>query len=111
MERPRHLVRRELGVPNQEWKSTSPKYGWTLILSLKKKRLVYLVPCVGCFRVAFIHGDRAMAAARAARLSRPALKLMEQTPHHAEGTGLRLLVKTPKDVPAVRTFAQIKLAN
>jgi hypothetical protein len=101
----------ELGVPDQEWKSSSPKYGWTLILSLKKRRIAYLVPCAGCFRVAFILGDRAVAAARASGLSKPALKHLKEAPHYAEGTGLRLLVKTARDVPTVRKFAQIKLAN
>ena len=101
----------ELGVPDQEWKSSSPKYGWTLLLCFKKRRIVYLVPCAGCFRAAFILGDRAVAAARDAGLSKPALKILDEAPHYAEGTGLRLVVKTAKDVPAVRKFAQIKLAN
>ncbi len=101
----------ELGVQDQEWKSSSPKYGWTLILSLKKRRIVYLVPCAGCFRAAFILGDRAVAAARVSGLSKPALKLLQAAPHYAEGTGLRLMVKTAKDVPTVRKFAQIKRAN
>jgi hypothetical protein len=101
----------ELGVHDQEWKSSSPKYGWTLVLSLKKRRIVYLTPCVSCFRAAFILGDRAVAAARDASLSNPALKLLEDAPHYAEGTGLRLVVRTAKDIPTVRKFAQIKLAN
>jgi hypothetical protein len=102
---------KELGVPDQEWKSTSPKYGWTLILSLKKRRIVYLTPCVGCFRAAFILGDRAVAAAGNAGLSKAALKLLEEAPHYAEGTGLRLTVRTPQDIPTIKKFAQIKLAN
>jgi hypothetical protein len=102
---------KELGVSDQEWKSSSPKYGWTLVLSLKKRRIVYLVPCSGCFRAALVLGDRAVAAARVAGLPKPVLKLLDEAPHYAEGTGLRLMVRTATDAPALRKFVQIKLAN
>ena len=68
----------EQSVTEQEWKSSSPKYGWSLILKLKKRTIVYLGPCSGCFRVSFILGDRAVAAARQSKLSKPALKLIEE---------------------------------
>lgn len=99
------------GVTEQEWKSTSPKYGWTLLLKLKKRRIVYLAPCSGCFRVSFILGDRAVAAARERGLSKPLLKLLDEAPHYPEGTGLRLMVKTERDLPPIRKLAQVKLAN
>ena len=102
---------RELGVTDQEWKSSSPKYGWTLVLSFKKRRIIYLTPCAGCFRASFILGDRAVAAAREAGLSKPTLKLLDEAPHYPEGTGLRMLVKTARDLPAIRKLAQIKRAN
>lgn len=102
---------KELRVPDQEWKSSSPKYGWTLILSFKKRRIVYLTPCAGCFRAALILGDRAVATARGTGLSKPLLKLLDEAPHYPEGTGLRLTVKTAKDLSAIRKLAQIKLAN
>lgn len=102
---------RDLGVTNQEWKSSSPKWGWSLILSFKKRRIVYLTPCAACFRASFILGDRAVAAAREAGLSKPVLKLLDEAPHYPEGTGLRIMVKAARDLPAVRKLAQIKLAN
>ena len=101
----------ELGVTNQEWKSSSPKWGWTLVLSFKKRRIVYLTPCAGSFRASLILGDRAVAAAREAGLSKPVLKLLDEAPHYPEGTGLRLMVKAARDLAAVRKLAQIKLAN
>ena len=94
-----------------QWKSSSPKYGWTLLLLLKNRRIVYLGPCAGCFRASFILGDKAVASARAASLPKPILKLLDEAPRYPEGTGMRLTVKTAKDLPAVRKLAQIKLAN
>ncbi len=101
----------EQGVADQEWKSVSPKYGWSLRLKLKKRTIVYLSPCDGCFRVAFALGDRAMAAARQSDLSKGVLKLLDEATRYAEGTGVRLLVKGTKDLAAVRKLAVIKLAN
>jgi hypothetical protein len=62
----------EQGVALEEWKCTSPKYGWSLRLKLKKRTIVRLSPCHGCLRVAFILGD---CAVKAARQSDPSLCL------------------------------------
>jgi len=101
----------EQGVADQEWKSSSPKHGWALRLKLKNRTIVYLAPCKECFRVAFALGDRAVAAARQSDLPKSTLKLLDEAPRYAEGTGLRLIVKAPKDLAAVRKLALIKLAN
>jgi hypothetical protein len=100
------------GVAIQEWKPVAPqKYGWSLRLKLKQRTIIYLGPCANCFKVSFVLGDRAVAAARTSNLPKSVLKLLEEAPRYAEGTGLRLLVKSAKDLPAIRTLAEIKLAN
>ena len=99
------------GVAEQEWKSSSAKYGWSLLLKLKKRTIVYLGPCNGCFRVSFVLGDRAVAAARQGDLSKTTHKLIDEAPRYAEGTGVRLIVKAPKDLAAIRKLALIKLAK
>jgi Protein of unknown function (DUF3788) len=104
------MIKENAGL-DQEWHSLQPKYGWNLILKLKKRRILYLGPCADCFRASLVLGDRAVSAARVSSLPKPVLKLLEEAPHYAEGTGLRLLVKTAKDLPAIRKLAQIKLAN
>ena len=76
----------EQGVTDLEWKSSSPKYGWSLLLKVKKRTIVYFGPCSGCFRVAFVLGNRAVAAARQSSLSKNTLKLLEEAPRYAEGT-------------------------
>jgi hypothetical protein len=101
----------EQGVATQEWNSYSPKAGWSLRLKVKKRNIIYLSPCSCCFRVAFIFGDKAVAAARQSNLSKSTLKLLDEAPHYPEGTGLRLTVKSPKDLAAIRKLALIKLAN
>jgi hypothetical protein len=80
-------------------------------MKLNKRNIVYLSPCAGCFRVAFVLGDRAMAAARQSKLPKSVLKALNEAPHYAEGTGIRLMVHTNKDLQAIRTLAAIKMAN
>jgi hypothetical protein len=80
-------------------------------MKLKKRNIVYLSPCEGCFRVAFVLGDKAMMAARQSKLSKNLLKALDEAPHYAEGTGIRLMVHCSKDIEAIRTLASIKLAN
>jgi hypothetical protein len=101
----------DYGVSDLEWSSYSPKYGWSLKLKLKKRTILYLGPCAGCFRASFVLGNRAVVAARAGTLSAPVLKLLDQATRYPEGTGLRLVIKSARDIPSVMKLVQIKLAN
>jgi hypothetical protein len=101
----------EHDVKLQEWKSISPKYGWSLRLKLKKRTIVHLSPCNGCFWVLFILGDRAVKAAREGTLPKSVVNMVEDAPRYTEGTGVRLLVKGAADVDPIRKLVAIKLAN
>lgn len=101
----------EQGVAVQEWKSISLKYGWSLQLKLKKRTIVHLSPCAGCFRVGFALGDRAVKAARQCHLPKSVIKVIDDAPRYAEGTGVRLIVKGPGDLAAIRKLVAVKLAN
>jgi hypothetical protein len=101
----------EQGAATQEWNSYSPKAGWALRLKQKKRNIIYLGPCDGCFRVALILGDKAVAAARQSNLAKSTLKLLDEAPRYPEGTGLRLMVKAQKDLAAIKKLALIKMAN
>jgi hypothetical protein len=98
-------------VATLEWKSLSPKYGWSLRLKLKQRTILYLAPCNGCFRAAFILGDRAMEAVRESTLPKAIATTVQQSPRYPEGTGVRLMVKDMKDLPAIRKLVEIKLAH
>jgi len=99
------------GIAAKEWKSVSPKYGWGLRPSLKTRTILYLGPCEGCFRVAFVLGDKAVAAARATNLPRSVLTGLAEATRYAEGTGLRLFVHKSEDLAAIKKLVAIKLAN
>jgi hypothetical protein len=101
----------ELALPIQEWNSYSPKAGWSLKLKLKKRTIVYLAPCRGSFRVAFVLGDKAVEAARQSKLPKAVMKIIDEAPRYPEGTGVRLEIAARKDLAAVKKLAAVKLAN
>ena len=101
----------ELALPIQEWNSYSPKAGWSLKLKLKKRTILYLAPCHGKFRVAFVLGAKAVEAARQSKLPKAVLKIIDEAPRYPEGTGVRLEIAARKDLAAVKKLAEVKLAN
>lgn len=101
----------ELGLTRSEWKSYGVRHGWSLKLQRGKRTIVHLAPCTGSIHVLFILGDRAVAAARAARLGATAAKMLDAAPRYPEGTGARIEVSRPRQLALVRRLARIKLDN
>jgi hypothetical protein len=101
----------ELELTGSEWKSYGVKHGWALQLRRGKRNIVHLAPCHGSFHVLFILGDRAVAAARGAKLGATAAKLLDEAPRYPEGTGIRIDVSRPRQIPLIRKLARIKLDN
>ena len=88
-----------------EWNSYSPKAGWALRVQKDGRNIVYLSPAHGAFVASFALGGRAVAEARAAGLIAGPVK------KYAEGTAVRIEVRTARDVAVVRKLAAIKMAN
>lgn len=101
----------EHGAGAKEWKSISPKYGWSLRVKLKKRTIVYMGPCNGCFRVALVLGNKAVEAARRSNLPEGVMEAIDHATHYAEGTGVALFLKRAGDLAAVKQLVPIKLAN
>jgi len=100
------------GIASGEWKSVFPKkYGWGLRPAQKKRTILYLGPCDGCFRVSFVLGDKAVEAARTSGLLKSLLREISEAKRYAEGTGVRLMIRKPEDLASVRKLVEIKLAH
>jgi len=95
----------------QEWNSYSRKAGWSLRLKLKKRNIVYLSPCKGCFFVSFALGDKAVQAARQSKLPKRVIKIIDKAKKYPEGTLIRLKVKKAKDIDVVVNLTSSKLDN
>jgi len=68
-----------------EWKY-SPRSGWHLIFSRKKRRLFYLVPTRGDFRLSLILGGKAIAALQAGPCAKQMPALLKDAKRYPEGT-------------------------
>jgi hypothetical protein len=98
-------------ITGWEWHSYSVKAGWSLRLQRKERNILYMVPRSGGFLAAFVFGDKALAAIRAGKFPPTVMELIASARKYAEGTGVRLEVKGPKDIAIVKKLAAIKVAN
>ena len=98
-----------LGVSNREWKCYSTKQGWSLRLLQKKRTIVWLAPCDRKFRVAFILGEKAVQAAHECGLPQKIVNMLDSAEKYPEGTGLRLEIKTERDLAPVMKLVGVKM--
>ena len=68
-----------------EWKY-SPRSGWHLIYNRKKRRIFYLIPARGNFRLSLILGDKAIAALQAGPCAKKMTALLKEAKRYPEGT-------------------------
>ncbi len=104
------ILERDHVLVLREWHSYSPKAGWSLRLKRGKRNILYLIPWRGAFAVAFVFGDKAIAAMREARFPKKILDLIDGATRYAEGTGIRLDITQPRDLAMVSKLTAIKLA-
>ncbi len=101
----------EFDLMTTEWNSYSPKAGWSLRLRRGERNIVYLSPGVNCFMASFALGDKAVRAARKSNVPKMLMHIIDESKRYAEGTAVRLDVKGPKDLAAIKSLVAIKLAN
>ena len=95
----------------QEWKRYSNKAPWSLRVLRGKRTILWLSPREGFFQAAIILGDKAIAAAKSGKPSQRLCKLIEEAPRYTEGAGLRIEVKTARDLALVRKLVAVKIAH
>ena len=105
------LQSEEFEVREREWKCPAPKYGWSLRLKRGGRNIVYLIPAVETFRVAFTLGKKAVGAAMASDLPDGIKQLIKDAPVYPEGTGVRFEVRSQKDIAIVLKLARFKVEN
>ena len=93
------------------WGFAGSKWGWSLRLKQKKRTVLYMTPCNKFFLVGFALGKKAVEAAHALPLSGSTLATIDAATRYAEGRGVRIEVKTKKDLAAVKDLAAIKMDN
>lgn len=102
------LVAERIGPVSEVWKYTSANTGWGLRVVRNDRVILYLTPQQDQFIVSLALGERAVAAARTARLSARVLEAIEEAPRYAEGRGVRILVRDGRYIRTLTRLAQIK---
>ena len=104
------LVRLRAAHPDvaPEWKY-SPRSGWHLIFSRKKRRLFYLIPSRGDFRLSLILGDKAIAGLQAGPCAKQVPALLNEAKRYPEGTAFSFNGQT-LNVDLVVAFLEAKIA-
>jgi hypothetical protein len=93
------------------WGFTAKSTGWGLRLRHGDRVIFYMTPQPGRFLVSFALGEKAVAAARAAKLPAAILETIDAAPQYAEGRGVRIEVSKRDQVPALAALARIKMEN
>ena len=106
----KHL-KAEYGELIEDWKFYGAKSGWILKTLRKKRNLFFFVPSEGSFRLSFVFGDKAVAAAEQSDLPKDIITTLKNARKYAEGRGLRIEVKGPADVENIKKLVEIKLNN
>ncbi len=106
-----HVLAATNGASSREWKCYASQAGWSLRVKRHERTLVWLSPGKDCFHLLFILGGAAMTAARQAQLPQRVLRAIQEAPQYPEGAGVRLRVKSMRDLVAVKKLAVIKLAH
>jgi hypothetical protein len=104
-------VRHDFGPVTQQWHHGGEKYGWSMRLRDKKRVLVYLIPCQGHFLVGLVFGDRALEVIRRSDLPHAIVAMIEAAKPYAEGRGVRLEIRGPRDLASVKKLVAIKVES
>lgn len=106
----KHL-KTEYGELTEEWKFYGQKNGWLLKTLRKKRNLFFFIPLKGSFRLSFVFGDKAVAAAQQSNLPQDLITTLKNARKYAEGRGLQTEVKSSDDVENIKTLVRIKVNN
>jgi len=107
----RKACRNHIRESTEGWKYYGTKSGWTLKTLYKKRNLFFFTPFQGYFRIAFVFGDRAVAQILISDLPKAMIEEVKNAKKYAEGRGLRVEVKTHRDVESVKKLIAIKVMN
>ena len=105
------LVADRIHPITEVWGFTSAATGWGLRVRHRERVILYMTPQRRQFLVSFVLGEKAVAAAHAAKLSVDVLKVIDSAPRYAEGRGVRFAIGSSSQLPSLAKLAQIKQQN
>jgi hypothetical protein len=95
----------------EEWKFYGKKYGWQMKLPSKKRNIMFLIPRRGYFLAVFVFGEKAVEAIANSSLDQSIITAIKEARKYAESRGLKIEVKSGKDMENIKILSHIKMNN
>jgi hypothetical protein len=95
----------------EKWSYSGKSHGWLLQLKHGKKTVVNLVPCRNYFVASLALNEEAYEAAQRSGLTASALDVVRLAPSYPEGRGVRLEVRSTKDLADVEKLASSRMKS
>ena len=103
------FIESEYGSLRKEWKYYGKKSGWVVKLINAKRNVMFVVPLLNHFRVAFTFGDKATEVVLSSELPKGIKDELSLTRKYAEGRTIQLEVNNEEDFNSVIELIRIKL--
>lgn len=109
----RELIRRveERFSLTTEWSHSTKTIGWGMRLKHGERMILSMIPRDGCFLASFALGEKAVARLRDGKLPAKVVAAIDAAPKYAEGRGVRIEVRSARELAAIETIAGEKLAT
>ena len=104
-------IRERISPIAEVWAYTNTSTGWGLRLRHKDRVIVYMTPQQTQFLVSFVLGEKAVAAAQASRLPAAIREAVAASPRYAEGRGVRVVVRSARQISGLVALAEVKWHN
>ncbi|MFC2129266.1 DUF3788 domain-containing protein [Bacteroidota bacterium] len=105
------LVKKKYPEPIEEWNYPGKNYGWSFRMKDKKRAIIYFLPRIGYFMVAFVFGDKAMEKIRISGISPKIIEDLEGARKYAEGRGIRIEIRDDSKMDDIEKLIDIKLVH
>ena len=99
------------GNVSEQWKYYSKKAGWSLVIKSGERTIIYLIPLEACFKVNYVFGEKAVAAAETAGIPKSVIIQIREATPYAEGRSFMMDVKSKADADTVKRLINIKYQN
>jgi hypothetical protein len=94
-----------------EWNFPGKNYGWSYRIKDKKRAIIYLLPLNGCFKVAFVFGQKATDQILESDISAEIKDQLIKATKYAEGRGIRIDVTNDHILLEIKKLVRIKMEN
>lgn len=95
----------------QEWNFPGKKYGWSFRIKDKRRAILYFLPREGYFKVAFVFGEKALAAILESQVDKKIKTDLQNARKYAEGRGVSIDVLKREDLDDIKSLVEIKMAH